>query len=93
VCVCDAQVLVSTNALEMGINIGGLDATVSLGMPSTICSFRQQAGRSGRSASPSLAVLLAKDRPLDQHYLQNPKEVNMRIALASDDNSDRQGCV
>jgi len=73
--VCDAQALVSTNALEMGINIGGLDATVSLGMTSTMCSFRQQAGRSGRNGSPSLAVFLAKDRPLDQHYLQHPKEV------------------
>jgi DEAD/DEAH box helicase domain-containing protein len=69
-------VLITTNALEVGINVGGLDATVSLGMPQTMCSFRQQAGRSGRTGSASLAILIAKESPLDQHYLQHPREVN-----------------
>src|SRR5690606_17712980 len=58
--------IVATNALELGVDIGGLDAVVLCGYPGTIASFRQQVGRGGRSDSPSLAVLVAGEDQLDQ---------------------------
>eukprot|EP00899_Mesostigma_viride_P005692 jgi/Mesvir1/15123/Mv14760-RA.2 len=65
-------VLVATNALELGIDIGALDATVHVGIPETVASLRQQMGRAGRRDSASLAVVVASDRPLDQHYMRHP---------------------
>ena len=68
----------ATNALELGVDIGGLDACICNGFPGTISSFRQQIGRAGRSAQSSLAVLVAGDDALDQWYAQNPKELFRR---------------
>ena len=68
----------TTNALELGVDVGGLDACVCNGFPGTISSFRQQIGRAGRSAQSSLAVLVAGDDALDQWYAQNPKELFTR---------------
>ncbi len=62
----------STNALELGIDIGSLDATISSGFPSTISSFRQQIGRSGRGEKLSISSLIPMQNPLDLFYIHNP---------------------
>lgn len=67
--------VVSTNALELGIDIGALDACVMAGYPGTIASFRQQAGRAGRRLLPSAAVLVLRSHPLDQHLADHPEDL------------------
>jgi len=64
--------LVATTALELGIDIGDLEATVLTGYPGSIASAWQQAGRSGRSTGSSLSFLVAQDNPLDQYLMRNP---------------------
>jgi DEAD/DEAH box helicase domain-containing protein len=64
--------VVATNALELGINIGHLDACVMTGYPGTIASTWQQAGRAGRRAETSAAVLVAGASPLDQYIITHP---------------------
>jgi len=64
--------IVATNALELGIDIGALDAVLMLGFPYTLSNFKQQAGRAGRRAKDSLAVLIAEPFPIDQYYIQHP---------------------
>jgi DEAD/DEAH box helicase domain-containing protein len=64
--------LVATTALELGIDIGDLDATVLTGYPGSIAGAWQQAGRSGRSAYSSLSFLIAQQSPLDQYLMHNP---------------------
>ncbi|GAB4313180.1 MAG: DEAD/DEAH box helicase [Methanobacteriaceae archaeon] len=63
----------TTNALELGINIGSLDAVIISGFPGTIISTWQQAGRSGRGSSDSIVVFLAFENPLDQYFMKNPE--------------------
>ncbi len=64
--------VVSTNALELGIDIGSLDAVIIDGYPGTMMSARQQAGRAGRKGGESLAVLVAQANPLDQYFMHHP---------------------
>ncbi len=65
--------VVSTNALELGIDIGGLDVSILCGYPGGIASAWQQAGRAGRKSDVSLAIMVASSAPLDQFLANNPK--------------------
>ncbi|MFP4508350.1 MAG: DEAD/DEAH box helicase [Candidatus Acetothermia bacterium] len=64
----------ATNALELGVDIGGLDAVVMSGYPGTITSSWQQAGRAGRGKEDSLVILVGFENPLDQFFLKHPRE-------------------
>lgn len=76
----DADAVVTTNALERGVNIGSLDATVVSGYPQTRQSFWQQIGRAGRDESNALGVFVAQHDSIDQYILDNPEY------LLNDDN-------
>ncbi len=65
--------VMATNALELGIDIGDLDACLLNGYPGTISSAWQQAGRAGRRQGSSLAVFVAQDDPLDQYFMKHPE--------------------
>jgi DEAD/DEAH box helicase domain-containing protein len=67
------RAVVATNALELGIDIGSLDAVVMAGYPGTIASTWQRAGRAGRRQTASLAVLVASSAPLDQYIVEHPE--------------------
>ena len=64
--------VVSTNALELGIDVGGLDAAVLVGFPGTIASTWQQAGRAGRREDESVAVMVGHNLPIDQYLMRHP---------------------
>jgi len=70
--------VIATSALELGVDIGGLDAVILNGFPGTIASLWQQIGRCGRQQQPSVAVLVAGDDQLDRHFLLHPDEVFSR---------------
>jgi len=67
------RAVVSTNALELGMDIGHLDAAVLVGYPGTVASTWQQLGRAGRRDTESLGVFIATDSPLDQYLVRNPQ--------------------
>lgn len=68
----EVKAVVSTNALELGIDIGDLEVCIIAGYPGTIASTYQQAGRVGRRSEKSLVVLIARSQPLDQFIVENP---------------------
>jgi DEAD/DEAH box helicase domain-containing protein len=70
--------IAATNALELGIDVGGLDAVILNGFPGTLASMWQQAGRAGRTGRRSAAVLVAGDDQLDQWYAAHPQELTRR---------------
>ena len=67
--------VIATTALELGVDIGSLDAVITVGFPYTLPGLRQQAGRAGRRNKDSLAMLICDPYPLDQHYARNPSEI------------------
>jgi DEAD/DEAH box helicase domain-containing protein len=62
----------ATSALELGVDVGGLDCTLHLGVPGAVASLRQQAGRAGRRGQRALAILVPWASPMDQHFLAAP---------------------
>lgn len=83
------RAVVSTNALELGIDMGGMDAIVMMGYPGSIAAFRQQSGRAGRLKSDSVSMLLASSSPLDQFIVSHPDylfERSPENALINPDN-------
>jgi len=81
--------VVATTALELGIDIGDLEATVLTGYPGSIASTWQQAGRSGRSKEKALSFLIGLDNPLDQYFMRHPDSLfgkNFENALVNPDN-------
>jgi DEAD/DEAH box helicase domain-containing protein len=83
------RAVVSTNALELGIDIGALDVAVLAGYPGTIASTWQRAGRAGRRQGRSAAVLVASSAPLDQFVVRNPSyffDASPEHALINPDN-------
>ncbi len=69
----------STNALELGIDIGSLDATICSGFPGTLSSFKQQIGRSGRGSELSISTFVPMQNPLDLFYVHNPDQLFGKI--------------
>ena len=81
--------VVSTNALELGIDVGGLDASITVGFPGTIASTWQQAGRAGRGTREALSVLVAYNDPIDQYLMRHPEyffRQSPECAVVSPDN-------
>lgn len=68
----DIRVLTATSALELGVDIGGVDAVVMVGYPGAMTAFWQRAGRAGRGQTRALAMMIAGDDPLDEYYLNHP---------------------
>ena len=81
--------VVATTALELGIDIGDLEATVLTGYPGSIASTWQQAGRSGRGRGKSMSFLIGLDNPLDQYFMRHPDSFfgkSFENALVNPDN-------
>jgi DEAD/DEAH box helicase domain-containing protein len=85
----NVHAVVATSALELGIDIGGMDASIVVGYPGSIASLRQQIGRAGRRRGTSLGVLVASAAPIDQYLVRHPEFATDRSpenALINPDN-------
>ncbi|MEZ4501789.1 MAG: DEAD/DEAH box helicase [Dehalococcoidia bacterium] len=85
----EIRTVVATNALELGIDIGGLDASVLAGYPGTVASMWQQLGRAGRRQETALGILVANNGPLDQYVVTHPEYVfgeSVEAGLINPDN-------
>lgn len=85
------SIVVSTNALELGIDIGGLDVAIINGYPGAISAVRQEAGRAGRKANTALCIMLTGANPLDQYICHHPEylwENNPEHALIDPNNTE-----
>lgn len=83
------QVLVSTSALELGVDIGGLEAVILLGYPGSVSSFWQRAGRAGRGKQRALVLWIPREDPLDAYFEQHPELLLAsppELAIADPDN-------
>ena len=69
----EVRVLVSTSALELGVDIGGLDAVILLGYPGSVSSFWQRAGRAGRGTRRALVLWIPREDPMDAYFEQHPE--------------------
>ncbi|MEK7773353.1 MAG: DEAD/DEAH box helicase [Deltaproteobacteria bacterium] len=81
--------VISTSALELGVDIGGLDVCILVGYPGTISSTWQRSGRVGRSGRDSLIVMVALADALDQHFMRNPRDFfrrNVEAAVIDSEN-------
>lgn len=82
--------IISTSALELGLDIGEMDAILHIGFPYSIANLRQQAGRAGRRGRSSLSILIGGNGPIDQYYMSNPSalldEDDPEITLTLGDN-------
>ncbi|MDY5584408.1 MAG: DEAD/DEAH box helicase [Arcanobacterium sp.] len=69
------RALITTSALELGIDVSGLDAVITAGWPGTFASYAQQSGRAGRAGRSGLSIYIASDNPLDQFLLTQPERL------------------
>ncbi|OZJ06860.1 hypothetical protein BZG36_00217 [Bifiguratus adelaidae] len=74
----DLLAIIATNALELGIDIGSLDAVLMVGMPWSISAMWQQSGRAGRRNRDSMTLLIAETLAIDQHYMNHPDDLYSR---------------
>ena len=82
----DLLAVVSTNALELGIDVGALDASITVGYPGTVASLWQQWGRAGRGKGESLGIMIAGNDALEQFFLRHPQELfDRRVEAATID--------
>lgn len=75
--------VISTSALELGMDVGGIDVCILLGYPGTISALLQRAGRAGRRGRDSLIILVAGEDALDQYYMRHPDELFLRPSEAA----------
>lgn len=75
--------VISTSALELGVDIGGLDVCILVGYPGTVASTWQRAGRAGRSGADSLIIMAAQADALDQYFMRNPADFFKRRSEAA----------